>query len=222
MVPAVAFLVLASFNMAGQIGSAREFGRGATIAEFGRQVTTLVHELQAERDLAAGCIAGGRPPNNQAKINAAIAQTRRSPRTTRTPDAAEAAVDVPAPDRGRSRCRPSSATWTPRCPATRPPPPTSATSGPQAAGRIDAARTQLDGLPRLRQALSRQLLTEGAIIGKYTGMITDAARTSTGEIGQRSGNRELSQQVAGLTALADLKETLSQERALLYSRRLGG
>ena len=37
------------------------------------------------------------------------------------------------------------------------------------------------------------------------------------EIGQRSGDRELSQQVAGLTALADLKETLSQERALLYS-----
>ena len=39
LVPAIAFLVLASINMAGQIGSAREFGRGANVAEFGRQAS---------------------------------------------------------------------------------------------------------------------------------------------------------------------------------------
>ena len=40
--------------------------------------------------------------------------------------------------------------------------------------------------------------------------------TAPRRIGQRTSDRELSQAVAGLTALGDLKETLSQERALLY------
>ena len=115
VVPAVAFLVLASFNMAGQIGSAREFGRGATIAEFGRQVTVLTQELQAERDLAAGYISGGRQPSNQAAINKANADNEKIARGQREAGRdAEAARSTSRPRPRSSRCRPSSATWTPR------------------------------------------------------------------------------------------------------------
>ena len=78
LVPAIAFLVLASINMAAQISSARDFGRGATVAEFGRQASTVVHELQAERDMAAGYVAAGRPASNQPKIDSRSRTPRRA------------------------------------------------------------------------------------------------------------------------------------------------
>ncbi len=87
---------------------------------------------------------------------------------------------------------------------------------PEAQAAIDAARAQLAGLPQLRQALGRQLLTQDAITGKYTAMITDLLNINR-QIGVGTDNTELNNEVAGLTALGDLKETLSQERALLYS-----
>lgn len=208
VVPAVAFLVLASINMAGQIGSAREFGRGATIAEFGRQVTSLVHELQAERDLAAGYIAAGRPPNNQAevtRITEANAKTQDIADDKKVPPLSEV-VPLEAQQRNVDTAlasyREAAADL--------------GDVGPQAASLIEESRGQIDELVALRAALAKTLLTEGAIIGKYTEIITRLLAVDR-EIGQRSGNRELSQQVAGLTALADLKETLSQERSLLYS-----
>ena len=91
LVPAIAFLVLASINMAGQISSARDFGRGANVAEFGRQASTLVHELQAERDIAAGYVAAGRaaeprPRGRSNKItadNAKLKDPRRRRRRSR-------------------------------------------------------------------------------------------------------------------------------------------
>src|SRR4029453_3671266 len=73
LVPAIAFLVLASINMAGQIGSARDFGRGGNGAGVGRQASPLGHELQAERDIAAGYVAAGREPSNQGAIDKANA-----------------------------------------------------------------------------------------------------------------------------------------------------
>jgi signal transduction histidine kinase len=208
VVPAVAFLVLASFNMAGQIASAREFGRGATIAEFGRQVTTLVHELQAERDLAAGYIAGGRPPNNQAEVTKIIEANSKDQDSSNDRPVPPLTEAVPL----ESQQRNVDAALT----AYRSAAADLGDVGSQAATRIEAARAQIDGLPGLRAALSKKLLTEGAITGKYTGMIS-ALLDVDREIGQRSGNSELTQQVAGLTALADVKETLSQERALLYA-----
>jgi len=217
VVPAVAFLVLASFNMAGQIGSAQEFGRGATIAEFGQQVTALAHELQAERDLAAGYIAAGRPPSNQPKIDRATKQNEQIAKDNQKlpPERQKQPVDVPAPNEavplGSQQRNVDTALADYRSAAA-----DLGDVGSQAAARIETARAQIDGLSDLRTALSRQLLTEGAIIGKYSGMIT-ALLDVDREIGQRSGNPQLSQQVGGLTALADLKETLSQERALLYS-----
>ena len=71
----------------------------------------------------------------------------------------------------RSCWQRSSATWTARWRRTGRRTRRSATSAAEAQGRIDAARGQLDGLSALRAALSRQLLTEGAITGKYTAMI---------------------------------------------------
>ena len=65
------------------------------------------------------------------------------------------------------------------------------------------------------QALDQQLLTQDAITGKYTAMITSLLNINR-QIGVGTDSTELNNEVAGLTALGDLKETLSQERALLY------
>ncbi len=207
VVPAVAFLVLAGFNMGGQIGSAREFGRGETIAEFGRQVTALVHEVQAERDLSAGYIAAGRPDSNAAKIaQITEANAKQEDPTKKQPVPAPSLANPMLAQRLNVDAAMASYTAAER---------DLGDVGPQATARIDAARAQLDGLAQLRSAVLKKQLTEGAITGQYTNVITALSEVDR-EIGQRSGNRELSQSVAGLTALADLKETLSQERALLY------
>ena len=60
LIPALAFLVLASVNIASSVNNAQQFGQGAQLAELGREVTDLVHELQQERDLTIGHVAGGR------------------------------------------------------------------------------------------------------------------------------------------------------------------
>ena len=47
VIPAVAFLVLASFGIGSLVGNAQAFEEGRSLAELGRQVTALVHELQS-------------------------------------------------------------------------------------------------------------------------------------------------------------------------------
>jgi signal transduction histidine kinase len=208
LVPAIAFLVLASINMAGQIGSARDFGRGANVAEFGRQASALVHELQAERDIAAGYVAAGREPSNQAQINEIVAANQKLKDQTK-------AKPVPAPNYGATLAAQQHNVDSALA-AYRSADAALGDVGSQAQGAIDGARDQLKGLSGLRIALTKQLLTEGAINGKYTAMITSLLNINR-QIGQGTGNTELNKQVAGLTALGDVKETLSQERALLYS-----
>jgi signal transduction histidine kinase len=208
LVPAIAFLVLASINMAGQIGSARDFGRGANVAEFGRQASTLVHELQAERDIAAGYVAAGREPSNQGQIDKITADNAKLKDPSK-------AAPVPSQNYGATLAA-QQRNVDSALAAYRSADAALGDVGGEAQGVIDAARGQLDGLSSLRAALSRQLLTEGAIDGKYTSMISDLLNINR-QIGQGTGNTGLNQQVAGLTALGDLKETLSQERALLYS-----
>src|SRR5215208_3064726 len=56
VIPAVAFLVLASLGIGSLVANAQAFEDGRRLAELGRQVTALVHELQAERDLSAAAI----------------------------------------------------------------------------------------------------------------------------------------------------------------------
>jgi hypothetical protein len=59
VIPAVAFLVLASFGIGSLVGNAQAFEDGRRLAELGRQVTALVHELQAERDLSGAFTVSG-------------------------------------------------------------------------------------------------------------------------------------------------------------------
>jgi hypothetical protein len=75
VIPAVAFLVLASFGIGSSIRNAQAFDRGSRLAELGGEVTGLVHELQSERDLSAGFLAGGAAGNDNVK-NALLAQQR--------------------------------------------------------------------------------------------------------------------------------------------------
>jgi signal transduction histidine kinase len=207
LVPAIAFLVLASINMAGQIASARDFGRGANVAAFGRQASALVHELQAERDIAAGWVAEGRRPDNQREIDAAT-KFNADPKNANAQKPVPIASDEIALKAQQRNVDAAVVAYEAADAAL-------GDVGSQAQARIDAARKQIGQLPDLRAALDKQLLTEGAISGKYTAMIT-ALLDINREIGERTGNTELNNEVAGLTALGDLKETLSQERALLY------
>jgi hypothetical protein len=57
VIPAVAFLVVAGFGIGTLVGNAQGFEDGRRLAELGRQDTTLVHELQAERDLSVAFTA---------------------------------------------------------------------------------------------------------------------------------------------------------------------
>jgi hypothetical protein len=56
VIPAVAFLVLASFGIGSLVRNAQAFDNGRRLAELGREVTALVHELQAERDYSAALV----------------------------------------------------------------------------------------------------------------------------------------------------------------------
>src|SRR4030095_4717143 len=75
VIPAVAFLVLASFGIGSSIRTAQAFDRGSRLSGLGGEVTGLVHELQSERDLSAGLLAGG-PGANDALKNALGDQPR--------------------------------------------------------------------------------------------------------------------------------------------------
>src|SRR3712207_1754214 len=56
VIPAVAFLVLSSFGISSLVRNAQAFDDGRRLADLGREVTALVHELQAERDLSSASV----------------------------------------------------------------------------------------------------------------------------------------------------------------------
>ena len=84
VIPAVAFLVLASFGIGSLVGNAQAFEEGRSLAELGRQVTALVHELQAERDLSVAFTAsadkgvGNALSEQQPRVNQAVAAYREA------------------------------------------------------------------------------------------------------------------------------------------------
>src|SRR5215204_650409 len=84
VIPAVAFLVLASFGIGSLIGNAQAFEDGRKLAELGRQVTALVHELQTERDLSVAFTAsadkgvGNALSQQQPRVNQAVAAYREA------------------------------------------------------------------------------------------------------------------------------------------------
>src|SRR5918994_3035311 len=84
VIPAVAFLVLASFGIGSLVGNAQAFEEGRSLAELGRQVTALVHELQAERALSVAFTAsadkgvGEALRQQQPRVNQAVAAYREA------------------------------------------------------------------------------------------------------------------------------------------------
>jgi Nitrate and nitrite sensing/HAMP domain len=88
VIPAVAFLVLASFGIGSSVSNAQDFDQGRRLAGLGRQVTALVHELQAERDLSAGLISAR--SEQRALDNAVAAQQQRVDQAASAYRAAEA------------------------------------------------------------------------------------------------------------------------------------
>jgi hypothetical protein len=84
VIPAVAFLVVAGFGIGSLVGNAQTFEDGRRLAELGRQVTALVHELQAERDLSVAFTASGNEDvgkelsKQQPRVNQAVAAYREA------------------------------------------------------------------------------------------------------------------------------------------------
>jgi len=215
LVPAIAFLVIAGINMGTQIGNARDYGRSANVAAFGRQASTLVHELQAERDIAAGWVGEGRRPDNSAQIKAITDANDKIQAENAKIDPDKPLKTVPLPS-DQIALKAQQGNVDAALSAYQSADASLGDVAPEAQAAVDGARTELAGLPQLRQALNRQLLTQDAITGKYTAMITSLLNINR-QIGVGTDSTELNNEVAGLTALGDLKETLSQERALLYS-----
>jgi signal transduction histidine kinase len=60
LVPTLVAVVLGGLRVSTAVGSAQAYGRLEHLAQLGRGVAVLVHEVGAERDLTAGYIAGGR------------------------------------------------------------------------------------------------------------------------------------------------------------------
>ena len=80
VIPAVAFLVLSSFGIGSLVRNAQAFDDGRRLADLGREVTALVHELQAERDFS-GALAETR----DAKVDGEL--DKQKPRVDRAVDA---------------------------------------------------------------------------------------------------------------------------------------
>jgi nitrate/nitrite sensing protein/histidine kinase/DNA gyrase B/HSP90-like ATPase/HAMP domain-containing protein len=57
VIPAIAFVVVAGIGIGSLVRNAQAFEDGRRLAELGRQVTALVHELQTERDLSVAFTA---------------------------------------------------------------------------------------------------------------------------------------------------------------------
>ena len=76
--------MLASLGIGSLVGNAQAFEDGRRLAELGRQVTALVHELQAERDLSAAFIVsadkgvGNALSEQQPRANQAVADYREA------------------------------------------------------------------------------------------------------------------------------------------------
>jgi signal transduction histidine kinase len=201
IVPAVAFLAVASLNMVGQFRSARDFGEGATLAEFGRQVTGLVHDLQAERDITFGFIAEDRPKPVDVSPKA-VEAAKTAKQLPPMPNTANALVEQ------RKNVNASVAEFQAAARSL-------GGLSSQTEARVTEATNELEALTGVRAAADRRLLTEGAISRRYGDLIARLLAVD-GEIGQRSGSRDLTQRVNTLNAMSNLKEQASRERGLLY------
>jgi len=193
VIPAVAFLVLASFGIGSSVGDVRALDRGSRLAEFSRQVTGLVHELQAERDLTAGYM----------EVRARGIRTNDAQDVVRGLTAQQPLVDQ-------------------RVAAYREAEPSLYdTLGRRQQARFDAARAGLEDLAGLREAVASASLTGRAIFDEYSQLIRRLLDVDL-EIAQPGGDEELAQSVRAFNDLSRTKEVTSQIRGSLHGTTYRG
>ncbi|WP_051105783.1 sensor histidine kinase [Parafrankia discariae] len=142
-IPAAAFLSVAVLGAVTWISDAASYGRGVHAAVLGRDIAATVHELQMERDLAAGFVAGGRQnrPDGARWVERLAAQHR-------SVDDAVATV--------RGGLAKASDNF-----------------GPAAGPAAQRALRSLDELPRARAAADGAGLPLGAVLNQYSTTIAD-------------------------------------------------
>jgi HAMP domain-containing protein len=194
VIPAVAFLVLASFGIGSSLNDVQALDRGSRLAEFGRQVTALVHELQAERDLSAGYIevrAGKLDTSDdkevasgaKAVVQELLAQQQLvDQRVTAYREAEPQLYD---------------------------------TLGSRQRAKFDAARVGLEDLAGLREAVDSASLTERGLFDEYSQLIGRLLDINL-EIAQPGADEELAQSVRGFNDLSRTKELTAQIRGTLH------
>jgi hypothetical protein len=187
VIPAVAFLVLASFGIGSSVGDSRALSTGKSLAEFGRQVTALVHELQAERDLTAGYIEVRARNIRNATANAVIR---------------ELTAQQPVVDRRVTDYHEAEA-------------PLYDTLGERQQARFDAARAGLEDLTGLRDAVASASMTGQGISDEYSQLIRRLLDVNL-EIAQPGGDEELAQSVRAFNDFSSVKEVTSQIRGTLH------
>ncbi len=77
-VPTAAFLALGILSGTTWLSNAASYGRDVTAAKLGRDVTATVHELQLERDLAAGFISSGRGTDPETSLTGRLDGQQRA------------------------------------------------------------------------------------------------------------------------------------------------
>jgi hypothetical protein len=187
VIVAVAFLVQASFGIGSSLRDVRALDQGRRLAEFGRQVTALVHELQAERDLTAGYM-GVRASNLKTRDVRDVVQglTAQQPRVDQRVTAYREAE-----------------------------PRVSDTLGPGQQARFDAARAGLEDLGGVREAVASGSLTGEGIFDEYSQLIGRLLDVNL-EIAQPGGGEELTQSVRSFNDFSRVKEVTSQIRGSLH------
>ncbi|MFI6763388.1 nitrate- and nitrite sensing domain-containing protein [Micromonospora sp. NPDC050417] len=192
IIPSVAFLVVATVQTGTLLGQANVLGEFSQEVTIGRQITALVHELQAERDRTAGELAavarsGGRADPGQ--IQAALKSTYDAANvaTTQLQQAAQPLVDVDA-------------SWR------------------VSYSRVQDALRQL---PDVRAAVPAGVLSVNTVLGNYNRSI-DALLTLLAEPSPGDDQPDLTNRVLRYVQIARVKEISSRIRSTLYSAARAG
>ncbi len=187
IIPSVAFLVLAGAQTKVLIGQANVLGEFAQQVGVGREITSLIHELQRERDQTAGELAG----------------LRAAPTGRTVPSRALAALEAhyPVTDQAIDRFRAAA------------PLIDSDVSWRVSHARADEALNQL---PELRAAMPAAAFNPNMVLGSYNRAI-DALLALLAEPSPGVDRPELTEAVLRYVRFAQLKEIGSRIQAQLYA-----
>jgi hypothetical protein len=187
-IPAVAFVVVAGVSIASSLENARSLRSGGELAALEGPATSLVHELQLERDQVAGAMTRQKQAGGAALTKALVEQQA----------AQQAAVDRAVADYLRAEERRQQS------------------ASPRIRAQLDTARSRLGTLRSLRAATRSAALTEGAVFEEYTRIIASLLDVDL-QTELRGGDDQLTQGVRTFTDLARAKELTAQVRGSLYA-----